>query len=126
MKRTLIFYKPAYVDLAMKLRDNYRAHNHGEADIVSEEEHDDVEYAEKMKYDEAVFIEDSDTVTIHDIESGYTKKLPVSAVFYNDPNCDSLRNGVNCGAEGTSAPRSAIWRSTSAIPSAGTKRSGRS
>ena len=43
MKKTLIFYKPEYADLAIKLRDNYRAHDHGEADIVSEEEHDDIE-----------------------------------------------------------------------------------
>ena len=64
MKKTLIFYKPEYADLAIKLRDNYRAHDHAEADIVSEEEHDDIEYAEKMHYDEAVFIEDSDTVTM--------------------------------------------------------------
>jgi len=83
MKKTLIFYKPEYADLAIKLRDNYRAHDHGEADIVSEEEHDDIEYAEKMHYDEAVFIEDSDTVTIHEIESGYTNRLPVSDVIYN-------------------------------------------
>ena len=84
MKKTLIFYYPEYSDLAIKLRDNYRAHGH-EADIVSEEEHDDIEYAEKKHYDEAVFIEDSYTVTIHDIESGYTNRIPVSDVFYNDP-----------------------------------------
>ena len=85
MKKTLIFYKPEYADLAIKLRDNYRAHDHGETDIVSEEEHDDIEYAEKMHYDEAVFIEDHDTVIVHDIESGYTNRLSVSDVFYNDP-----------------------------------------
>ena len=88
MKKTLIFYKPEYADLAIKLRDNYRAHDHEEADIVSVEEHDDIEYAEKMQYDEAVFIEDSNTVTFHDIESGYTNRLPVSDVFYNDPKID--------------------------------------
>ena len=54
MKKTVIFYKPDHADLAIKLRDNYRAQGH-EADIVSEEEHDDIEYAEKMQYDEAVF-----------------------------------------------------------------------
>ena len=85
MKKTLFFYKPEYADLAIKLRDNYRAHDHGEADIVSEEVHDDIEYAEKMHCDEAVFIEGSDTVTVHDIASGYTNRLPVSDVFYNDP-----------------------------------------
>ena len=41
------------------------------------------EYAEKMQYDEAVFIEDSNTVTVHDIASGYTNRLPVSDVFYH-------------------------------------------
>ena len=89
MKKTLIFYKPEYADLAIKLRDNYRAHDHEEADIVSVEEHDDIEYAKKMQYDEAVFIEDSNTVTFHDIESGYTNRLPVSDVFYSDPKPDS-------------------------------------
>ncbi|MBQ6735801.1 MAG: hypothetical protein IJR00_12950 [Lachnospiraceae bacterium] len=62
MKKTLIFYKPEYTDLAIKLRDNYRAHDHEKVDIVSVEEHDDIEYAEKMQYDEAVFIEDRDGV----------------------------------------------------------------
>ncbi len=94
MKKTLIIYKPEYVDPAMKLRDNYRAHGHT-ADIVSAEEHDDITYAEKMQYDEAVFIEDSDTVTFHDIESGYTKSLPVSDAFYNDPKPDSHKAVTN-------------------------------
>ena len=85
MKKTLIFYKPEYADLAIKLRDSYRAQDHEKADIVSVEEYDDIEYAEKMQYDEAVFIEDSNTVTVHDIASGYTNRLPVSDVFYNDP-----------------------------------------
>ena len=88
MKKTLIFYKPEYVDLAIKLRDNYHAHGHEKADIVSVEEHDDIEYAETMQYDEAVFIEDSDAVTVHDIGSGYTNILPISDVFYNDPKID--------------------------------------
>ena len=89
MKKTVIFYKPEYAELAIKLRDNYRAHDHGEADIVSEEEHDDIEYAEIMHYDEAIFIEDRDIVAIHDIASGYTNRLPVSDVFYNDPKIDT-------------------------------------
>ena len=38
MKRTLFFYNPEYADLAIKLRDNYRAHGHEETDIVSVEE----------------------------------------------------------------------------------------
>ena len=84
MKKTLIYYKPEYADLAIKLRDNYRVHDHA-ADIVSLEEHNDIECAEKMNYDEAVFIEDSDTVTFNDIESGYINRLPISDAFYNDP-----------------------------------------
>ena len=56
MKKTLIFYKPEYADLAIKLHDNYCAHDHEETDIVSVEEHGDIEYAERMQYDEAVFI----------------------------------------------------------------------
>ena len=93
MKKTLIFYKPKYADLAIKLRDNYRAHDHEETDIVSVEEHDDIEYAEKMQYDEAVFIEDCDTVTVHDIESGYTNRFAVSDVFYHDSQSGS-REGI--------------------------------
>ena len=61
MKKTLFFYKHEYADMAIKLRDNYRAHDHAAADIVSIEEHDDIGYAEKMQYDEAVFIEDMRT-----------------------------------------------------------------
>ena len=91
--KTLIYYKPEYADLAIKLRDNYRTHDHGEVDIVSEDEHDDIEYAKIMQYAEAVFIEDSDTVTIHDIKSGYTNRLPVSDVFYNAPKPD-LHEGI--------------------------------
>ena len=89
MKKTLIFYKPEYADMAIKLRDNYRAHDHAAADIVSVEEHEDIEYAEEMQYDEAVFIEDSDSVIFHDIKSGFTNRIPVSAVFYNDPKPNS-------------------------------------
>ena len=89
MKRTLFFYKPEYANLAIKLRDNYREHDHAEADIVSVEEHDDIGYAENLQYDEAVFIEDRDTVTFHDIRSGYTNKLSVSDLFYVDPKPDS-------------------------------------
>jgi len=95
MKKTLIFYKPEYADLAIKLRDNYRAHDHGEADIVSAEEHDDIEYAEEMQYDEAVFIEDKDTVTFHDIGSGYTNRRPASDLFYNDPKPDPHETGIS-------------------------------
>ena len=55
MRKTLIYYKPEYIDLAMKLRDNYLEHNNA-ADIISEQEQDDVKYAGKMQYDEAIFI----------------------------------------------------------------------
>ena len=95
MKKTLIFYKPEYADLAIKLRDNYRAHGCKGTDIVSIEEHDDIEYAEKMQYDEAVFIEDIDTVTIHDIKSGCTNKLPISDVFYNDPKPEAPKGIIS-------------------------------
>lgn len=81
MKKTLIFYKPEYADMAINLRDNYRAHDHAAADIVSVEEHEDIEYAEEMQYDEAVFIEDSDSVIFHDIKSGFTNRIPLSACF---------------------------------------------
>ena len=88
MKKSLIFYKPEYADLAVKLRDHYRAHGHETVDIISEEEQDDIEYARGMQYDEALFIEDRDTVTVHDINSGYTNRLPVADVYYKDPGTD--------------------------------------
>ena len=84
MKRSLIFYKPEYVDLAVKLRDHYRAHGHEKANIISEEVQDDVEYAREMQYDEAIFIEDRDIVTVHDLRSGSTNRLPVSDVLYTE------------------------------------------
>lgn len=83
MRKTLIYYKPEYIDLAMKLRDNYLEHNNA-ADIISEQEQDDVKYAGKMQYDEAIFIEEPDTVIIHDIRSGFTNRCPVSDVYYTD------------------------------------------
>lgn len=81
MWRTLIYFKPEYIGLAEKLRDNYIAHQI-EADIISEEEQDDIEYAREKQYDEALFIEDFNTVIIHDIKSSYTNRCPVSDVFY--------------------------------------------
>ena len=81
MWRTLIYFKPEYIGLAEKLRDNYIAHQK-EADIISEEEQDDIEYARVKQYDEAIFIEDFNTVIIHDIKSFYTNRCPVSDVFY--------------------------------------------
>ena len=44
MWRTLIYYKPEYIDLAKKLQENYIPHQK-DTDIISEEEQDDVEYA---------------------------------------------------------------------------------
>jgi hypothetical protein len=41
---------------------------------ISAEEQDDIEYARENHYDEAVFIEDSETVVIHEMKSGYHEK----------------------------------------------------
>lgn len=79
--RTLIYFKPGYIGLAEKIRDNYIAHQK-EADIISEEEQDDIEYAREEQYDEAIFIEDFNTVIIHDIKTFYTNRCPVSDVLY--------------------------------------------
>ena len=84
MIKTLIYYKPEYSDLARNLRENYLAHDHEKVDIISEEEQDDIKYARKMKYDEAIFIEDIDNVIIHYIKSGYTNRRPISDVYYRD------------------------------------------
>lgn len=81
IKKTLIYYMPKYIDLAEKLRDNYLEH-HYDVDIISQKEQDDIEYARKMRYDEAIFIEDKDTVIIHDIKSGYTERLNILDVYY--------------------------------------------
>lgn len=81
MWRTLIYYKPEYIDLAKKLQENYMAHQKDTV-IISEEEQDDIEYARENQYDEAIFIEDANTVIIHDIKSFYTNRCPVMEVFY--------------------------------------------
>ena len=52
MWKTLIYYKPEYIALAKKLQENYIAHQK-DADIISEEEQDDIEYAKRNQYDEA-------------------------------------------------------------------------
>ena len=88
MKKTLIYYKPEYIDQAVKLRDNYLAHGFEEVDIISENEQDDVEYARQMKYDEAIFIEDINTVIIHDIKTWYTERCSISDVMYKDTETD--------------------------------------
>lgn len=82
--KTLIYFMPDFVDLARKLRENYIAHRHEKTDIISEEKTNDIAYAREMLYDEAFFIEDSETVIIHDIASGYTRRCPVSEVLYRD------------------------------------------
>ena len=82
VKRILIYYKPEYIDIAIKLRDNYLTHDQEIVDIISENEQDDIEYARSLQYDEAIFIEDKETVIIHDIRSWYMEKLSVSDVLY--------------------------------------------
>ena len=82
MWRTLIYYKPEYIDVAMKLQENYIAHQK-EADIISEEEQDDIEYAREKQYDEVIFIDDADTVIMHDIKSFYTNRCPITDVYYH-------------------------------------------
>ena len=84
MSRTLIYYMPEYCEVAEKIRDNYIAHDHKEVDIISEAEQDDIAYAREKQYDEAVFIEGSNMVVIHDIKSGYTERLSVADVCYKD------------------------------------------
>ena len=77
----MIYYKPEYCDIAKKLQDNYTKHQK-EPDIISETDQADIEYAREKQYDEAIFVEDSDTVIIHEIKSGYTSRCPVSDVYY--------------------------------------------
>ena len=83
MKKTLIYFLPEYINLAQKLKENYIEHQHGEVDLISETEQDDIEYAREKKYDEAIFIEESNTVVIHDIKSGYTNQCQLSDVRYS-------------------------------------------
>ena len=83
MQRTLIYFPTEYRDLALKIRENYIEHHHGEVDLVSETDQNDIEYAREEKYDEAIFIENNDSVVIHDIRSGYTNRCPISDVCYN-------------------------------------------
>jgi len=83
MLKTLIYYPLEYRDLAYKIRENYIEHHHGEVDIISETDQNDIEYAREEKYDEAIFIESTDMVVIHDIESGYMNRCPISDVCYS-------------------------------------------
>ena len=84
MSRTLIYYMPEYCEVVEIIRDNYITHDHKEVDIISETDQDDIAYAREQQYDEAIFIEDSNTVVIHDIKSGYTERLSVADVCYKD------------------------------------------
>ena len=80
--RTLIFYKSEYIDEAKRLRDNYIAHLN-ETDIICENEQDDIEYARKNHYDEAIFIEGENTVIISEIKSGFTNRCDISDVYFH-------------------------------------------
>ena len=82
MQKTLIYFPPEYRDLAIKIRENYIEHHHGDVDLISETDQRDVKYAREKKYDEAIFIESTDTVIIHDIKSGYTNRCLISDVCY--------------------------------------------
>ena len=84
MSRTLIYYMPEYCDVAEIIRDNYIDHDHKEVDIISETDQDDIAYAREQKYDEAIFIENDNSVVIHEIKSGYTERLSVTDVCYKD------------------------------------------
>lgn len=83
MIKTLIYFPPEYKNLALKIRENYIEHHHGEVDLVSETDQNDIEYARKEKYDEAIFIENIDSVVIHYIKSGYTNRCSISDVCYS-------------------------------------------
>ena len=82
MLKTLINSPPEYRDPAHKIRENYIEHHHGEVDLVSETDQKNIEYAGEEKYDEAIFIENNDSVVIHDIKSGYMNRCPISDVCY--------------------------------------------
>ena len=85
MIKTLIYFPSEYKNLALKIRENYIEHHHGEVDLVSETDQNDIEYARKEKFDEAIFIENIDSVVIHDIKSGYTNRCSISDVCYLVP-----------------------------------------
>ena len=74
--------KSEYIDEAKRLRDNYIAHLN-ETDIICENEQDDIEYARKNHYDEAIFIEDENTVVISEIKSGFTNRCDISDVYFH-------------------------------------------
>ena len=82
MQKTLIYFPPEYRNLAHKIRENYIEHHHGEVDLVSETDQNDIKYAKEEKYDEAIFIENNDSAVIHYIKSGFTFRCPISDVCY--------------------------------------------
>ena len=84
MSRTLIYYMSEYCEVAEIIRNNYIAHDHKEVDIISETDQDDIAYAREQQYDEAIFIENDNSVVIHEIKSGYTERLSVTDVCYKD------------------------------------------
>lgn len=47
-------------------------------DIICETEQNDIEYARKNNYTEAIFIEDLNVVIIGDIKTGYIYSEPIS------------------------------------------------
>ncbi len=75
MTKTLIYFPPEYRDLALKIRENYIEHHHGEVDLVSETDQNDIKYARKNKFDEAIFIEDGNTVVFHATIIVFTLKV---------------------------------------------------
>ena len=60
MLKTLIYFPPEYRDLAHKIRENYIEHHHGEVDLVSETDQNDIEYTGEEKYDDkSILIKDT-------------------------------------------------------------------
>ena len=51
MQKTLIYFPSEYRDLALKIKDNYIEHHHGEVDLISIAEQDDIEYAREKNMD---------------------------------------------------------------------------
>ena len=48
MTKTLIYFPPEYRDLALKIRENYIEHHHGEVDLVSETDQNDINMPGKI------------------------------------------------------------------------------
>ena len=71
-------------DFQVKALEQQEMEREAEDAGISENEQDDIEYARSLQYDEAIFIEDKETVIIHDIRSWYMEKLSVSDVLYKE------------------------------------------